>query len=109
MREQGIKVVLTGEGADEMFAGYYSLIGARITALLSRGDLRAAWRIARDVYVADTAARARREVAAAEGRDGPCCTLGTVQCLKLLREEFDGLDLCPNGRLPRPEIGRAHV
>ena len=44
--EAGIKVMLDGQGADEIFAGYYSLLGARITSLLSRGEIIAAWRVA---------------------------------------------------------------
>ena len=44
--EAGIKVMLDGQGADEIFAGYYSLLGARITSLLSQGEITAAWRIA---------------------------------------------------------------
>ena len=46
--EAGIKVMLDGQGADEIFAGYYSLLGARITSLLSRGEFTAAWRIAKN-------------------------------------------------------------
>jgi len=43
--ESGIKVMLDGQGADEMFAGYYNMLGARITSLLSKGDIFTAWRI----------------------------------------------------------------
>ena len=43
--ESGIKVMLDGQGADEIFAGYYNMLGARITSLLSKGNIVAAWRI----------------------------------------------------------------
>lgn len=36
VREAGIKVVLDGQGSDEIFAGYYSLIGARLSGLLAQ-------------------------------------------------------------------------
>ncbi len=36
-RENGMKVMLDGQGADELFGGYYSFIGAKITSLLSSG------------------------------------------------------------------------
>lgn len=45
-QEAGIKVILDGQGADEIFAGYYNLLGARITSLLSQGKFTAACRIA---------------------------------------------------------------
>lgn len=44
--EAGIKVMLDGQGADEVFGGYYNLLGARITSLLSQGNVSTAWRIA---------------------------------------------------------------
>ncbi len=34
-KENGIKVMLDGQGSDEIFGGYYNLIGAKVTALLS--------------------------------------------------------------------------
>lgn len=43
-REAGMKVILDGQGSDEIFAGYYSLIGARITGLLSQLRLPSAVR-----------------------------------------------------------------
>ena len=44
-REAGLKVMLDGQGGDEMFAGYYFLIGARLTALMAQGRLAAARRV----------------------------------------------------------------
>jgi asparagine synthase (glutamine-hydrolysing) len=44
VREAGIKVVLDGQGSDEIFGGYYSLIGARVTGLLAQLRLVAAAR-----------------------------------------------------------------
>jgi asparagine synthase (glutamine-hydrolysing) len=40
-KEQGIKVMLDGQGSDEIFAGYYNYIGARISGLIAGGQL---WR-----------------------------------------------------------------
>jgi asparagine synthase (glutamine-hydrolysing) len=41
----GLKVMLDGQGGDEVFAGYYFLIGARLTSLLARGRFVAARRV----------------------------------------------------------------
>jgi asparagine synthase (glutamine-hydrolysing) len=41
----GLKVMLDGQGGDEIFAGYYFLIGARLTSLLASGRLGAARRV----------------------------------------------------------------
>ncbi len=38
-RANGVKVTLDGHGADEMLAGYHGFFGARLGALLVRGDL----------------------------------------------------------------------
>lgn len=45
--ETGIKVVLDGQGADELLAGYDFYLGARIAGLLRRGRVVSAWRLAR--------------------------------------------------------------
>ena len=44
--EHGVKVMLDGQGADEMLAGYRPYISVRIASLLRRGDLLAARRLA---------------------------------------------------------------
>ncbi|MBX3374257.1 MAG: asparagine synthase (glutamine-hydrolyzing) [Phycisphaeraceae bacterium] len=44
-REHGIKVMLDGQGADELFAGYRPFAAARIASLLRRGRLPAAARL----------------------------------------------------------------
>jgi asparagine synthase (glutamine-hydrolysing) len=44
--EAGMKVMLDGQGADELLAGYRSYRVARAAALLSRGRVVSAWRIA---------------------------------------------------------------
>jgi asparagine synthase (glutamine-hydrolysing) len=46
-RAQGIKVMLDGQGADEMLAGYRGYLGARLASLLRQGRLRQAIRFAR--------------------------------------------------------------
>lgn len=46
-QENGIKVMLDGQGSDELFGGYASLMGVRLTSLLARGRLFEAWRLAR--------------------------------------------------------------
>ena len=47
IRKAGIKVVLGGQGADELFAGYHPYVLYRIVSLLCGGRLVAAWRLAR--------------------------------------------------------------
>ena len=47
IRKAGIKVVLGGQGADELFAGYHPYVLYRIVSLLCSGRLVAAWRLAR--------------------------------------------------------------
>lgn len=44
--EHGVKVMLDGQGADEMLAGYHPYISVRIASLLRRGDLLTAQRLA---------------------------------------------------------------
>jgi asparagine synthase (glutamine-hydrolysing) len=46
-REHGIKVMLDGQGADEMLAGYRRYVPARLGALLATGRWLQAWRLAR--------------------------------------------------------------
>ena len=46
-REHGMKVMLDGQGSDEMFAGYAGLIGCRVTGLMTSGRLIAAVRMLR--------------------------------------------------------------
>ncbi|MRR07512.1 MAG: asparagine synthase (glutamine-hydrolyzing), partial [Deltaproteobacteria bacterium] len=43
-REAGIKVMLDGQGADEMLAGYVGFPGARLASLVRQGNLCRAWR-----------------------------------------------------------------
>ena len=43
--EHGIKVVLDGQGADEMFAGYRPALSARLAALVKQLRWLAAWRL----------------------------------------------------------------
>jgi asparagine synthase (glutamine-hydrolysing) len=42
-REKGIKVILDGQGADEMLAGYIGYPGQRIRSLLEQGQIMNAW------------------------------------------------------------------
>ena len=44
-REAGIKVMLDGQGADELFAGYRNYLAYRVSGLLARGRLLAAARL----------------------------------------------------------------
>lgn len=46
-REAGIKVMLDGQGADELLAGYDPFVAARLASLLRQGQLGAAVRLAR--------------------------------------------------------------
>ena len=45
--ETGMKVMLDGQGADELFAGYLYLLGARASGLLAQGRFVSAYRVAR--------------------------------------------------------------
>jgi asparagine synthase (glutamine-hydrolysing) len=47
--EMGLKVMLDGQGSDELFGGYASLIGVRVTSLLAQGKLGEAVSLARRV------------------------------------------------------------
>jgi asparagine synthase (glutamine-hydrolysing) len=49
VQAHGIKVVLDGQGADELFAGYRNYIPARLSTLIRQGRIRAAWKFARRV------------------------------------------------------------
>jgi asparagine synthase (glutamine-hydrolysing) len=46
-RQSGIKVMLDGQGADEMLAGYGRYVPARLSTLLRNGRWIEAWRLAR--------------------------------------------------------------
>lgn len=46
-RQQGVTVMLDGQGADELLAGYPAFAGARVASLLRRGRLVEAARLAR--------------------------------------------------------------
>ena len=65
--EAGIKVMLDGQGSDEIFGGYYTLIGARITGLLAGLRLAAARRVLASAPRNARAYRARM-LATAAGR-----------------------------------------
>jgi asparagine synthase (glutamine-hydrolysing) len=43
-RENGVKVTLDGQGADELLAGYSGYPGQRLRSLVERGEYSAAWR-----------------------------------------------------------------
>jgi asparagine synthase (glutamine-hydrolysing) len=47
VQEHGIKVVLDGQGADELLAGYRFFIPARLSSLIRQGHFHEAWRFAR--------------------------------------------------------------
>lgn len=49
IRSAGLKVVLDGQGADEMLAGYANHAGARIADLLRSGHVRAAIKLSRSL------------------------------------------------------------
>lgn len=46
-RENGVKVTLDGQGADELLAGYWGYPGQRTASLLMRGNLVGAWKFLR--------------------------------------------------------------
>ena len=59
--EDGIKVMLDGQGGDEIFAGYHTNFGPRFADLLLRGSLRELWREAEGFR--DLHSVRRREIA----------------------------------------------
>lgn len=65
--EAGIKVMLDGQGSDEIFGGYYTLIGARISGLLAGLRLATARRVLASAPQNARAYRARM-LATAAGR-----------------------------------------
>lgn len=46
-KQAGIKVMLDGQGADELFGGYRQYLGTRLAALLRQGRIPQAWRFLR--------------------------------------------------------------
>ena len=58
-RESGVKVMLDGQGADELLAGYRHDISARIAFLIARGELMRAWRLAGSTGMLDDYGRLR--------------------------------------------------
>jgi len=66
-RDNGIKVMLDGQGADEIFAGYTHLIGAKLTGLIAAGRIGSALALA--ARIPNTVPLARlRTVAISLGR-----------------------------------------
>ena len=63
--EHGVKVMLDGQGADEMLAGYRPYLSTRIAGLLRAGDLRVARRLAVNAAALPGAPSAPRLIAAA--------------------------------------------
>jgi asparagine synthase (glutamine-hydrolysing) len=76
----GITVMLDGQGSDEIFGGYYNLIGARLTALLARGRFGAV-RPLLDGAPANMAGHKGRMLAAALGRLLPAAARGPFMAL----------------------------
>jgi asparagine synthase (glutamine-hydrolysing) len=57
-REAGIKVMLDGQGADELLAGYPPFLGGRLASLLRRGNVAGALRLTRALgYRGETSLR----------------------------------------------------
>ena len=79
-REAGVPVMLDGQGADEMLAGYSSYLGIRLASLLRRGRLVGAARFARaaserwGVSVSDIVSHSGRALLPA-GFQGPARSL----------------------------------
>jgi len=65
--EAGVKVMIDGQGSDEILGGYSNLMGARLSSLLSQRRLSTAWELMR--RLPDTTPRLRaRTAASALGR-----------------------------------------
>jgi asparagine synthase (glutamine-hydrolysing) len=45
-RSAGVKVLLDGQGADEILGGYQRYVSARVATLVKKGDVRGAWAVA---------------------------------------------------------------
>ncbi len=66
-QQAGIKVMIDGQGSDEILGGYSNLMGARLSSLLSQRRFSAAWELMR--RLPDTTPRLRvRTAASALGR-----------------------------------------
>ena len=79
-RAAGITVMLDGQGSDEIFAGYYTLIGARLTGQLARGRFGAI-RPVLEGAPRNMAGNQRRMLAAALGRMAPAAVRGPFMAL----------------------------
>lgn len=55
VQRAGVKVVLDGQGADELLAGYASFLGAHLAGLVRGGRFGRAWRMYRDMPRAHSA------------------------------------------------------
>jgi len=60
-REHGMKVMIDGQGADEIFGGYAALMGSKLTSLIARGRFGEAARLYRELP--DSVANFRRRTA----------------------------------------------
>lgn len=64
-QETGVKVVIDGQGSDEILGGYSSLMGARLTSLLARRRYAEALRLLRTLPATTPMLRARTAASAA--------------------------------------------
>jgi asparagine synthase (glutamine-hydrolysing) len=64
VHEAGIKVVLDGQGSDELFGGYATAVSAQLTSAILRGNVRGMHSLLTSSHMSGTSLRARVALAA---------------------------------------------
>jgi asparagine synthase (glutamine-hydrolysing) len=123
-RQHGIKVMLDGQGADELLAGYLFFYSSRVASLLRSGNLASALRFLGKASghqgargAGALAISALAELLPSPIRAHGASLVGKGPCPKWLRQEwFEALGICPRppiasggGRLMRQRVCQSLV
>ena len=94
-RECGVKVLLEGQGADELFAGYTSYLSSRVMTLMARGEQEAALRF---IEAAAQWAGREKQIQEILALLGLCPPVEAQPAVGILRHEvFSGVRLFRSG------------